>query len=149
MLVRIPNDSERFFFLLKEAILKNTVRPRPEEEDKITVSKLIRCSPQIEGDSQLGIMLFCGIASVGYGCKSNEIMEYLGIEQNEFNYKLKKFIENYRSAQSLKPLHSGIPFDILSGREFDLRKLKNKVSMVNNYISLYAKQHSILFKKRR
>lgn len=143
----IPNNTERFFYLLKEAVIKNTVRPRPEEEEKMTVSRLIRCSPEIEGDSQLGIVLFCGIANTVYGVSDHDIIDHLGIEPEEYKFKLKKYRNNMYEASLLGPT-TGEAFQVISSREFDLRKLQNKVKLIKKYISLYAKQHSILFGSR-
>lgn len=144
---QIPNDRERFLFLLNEAILKNTVRPRPHEEQKMSISKSIRCSPEIEGDSQLGIVLFCGIASIHYGIPKNEIMDYLGVDSSEFTYKVNKFIENTGSAGKLPQKFNGAAFDIISNNEIDLIKIRNKVKLVKNYVQFYSHRHGILFSK--
>lgn len=145
MLVRVPNDNEKFFYLLKEAVMKNTVRPRPEEESKMTVSRLIRCSPEIEGDSQLAIVLFCGMAEKLYGIPPSEIIDHLGIEPEEHKYKVNKFWTNIVAGMKLKPLKNKDIFQVMSSREFDLRKLVNKVRLINNYIAFYAKKHSVIF----
>jgi hypothetical protein len=144
----IPNDNERFFYLLKEAVLKNTVRPRPEEEAKMTISRLIRCSPEIEGDSQLGLVLFIGMAHTIYGISDSEIMDHLGIEQEEYKFKLKKFRNNLFEAKALNPIPLGTSFEVFSSREFDLRKLLNKVKLISNYVKFYSAKHSILFGSR-
>lgn len=144
MYVQIPNNYDKFFHLLYEAISKNTVRPRPNEEEKMTVSRFIRCSPEIEGDSQLAIVLFCGIALVYYKATPEAIMEHAGIESNEFIYKVTKFKSNMAEALKLKKLPKRTPFEILSSSEIDLRKLVNKVKMINNYINFYAAGHGIL-----
>lgn len=149
MLIQTPNDNERFFFLLKEAVLKNTVRPRPEEEVKMTISKVIRCSPEIEGDSQLGIMLFCGVAYMFYGIPVQQIIDHLGMEPEEFNYKVKKFIENYNEASKLGKLNDTTSFHVIDSKEFDLRKLYNKVRLINNYIKFNHQKHNVLLSRRK
>lgn len=145
----VPNDNERFFFLLKEAVLKNTVRPRPDEEVKMTMSKVIRCSPEIEGDSQLGYVLFCGIAYMFYGLSIHQIIDHLGMEPEEFNYKVKKFIDNYNEASKLGKLNDNTSFHVIDSREFDLRKLYNKVRLINNYIKFNHEKHNVLFSTRK
>lgn len=149
MLGLTPNNHEKFFFLLNEAIVKNTVRPRPNEEEKMTVSRVIRCSPEIEGDSQLGILLFCGMASVIYNIPGNAIIDHTGIEQNEFAYKVKKFKTNLSKASKLPKLKNKLTFEVISNQELDLRKLHNKVRLINNYIMLYGSKYNILFTKIR
>lgn len=141
---KIPNNREKFLWLLKEAVLKNTVRPRPEEEEKMTVSRFIRCSPEIEGDSQLGIILFCGLAHKFYGLTQSEIIDHVGIEPEEFKFKVHKFLNNYAQASRLKPINHNA-YHVLSFREFDLYKMRNKVMLINNYIDFYAQKYSIIW----
>ncbi len=142
----IPNSNDKFFFLLNEAIIKNTVRPRPNELEKMTVSKVIRCSPEIEGDSQLGILLFCGIAHVQYGVSKNKIMDYIGVEPEEFRFKIDKFKKNLDEANKLPKLHANV-IDVLGPHQLDLYKLKNKVTLINNYIKFHIKNHNVLYRK--
>jgi len=148
MLISVPNDYEKFFFLLKEAVLKNTVRPRQEEELKMTVSRFIRCSPEIEGDSQLGIILFCGIAYVFYGVSKSAIIEFTGMEPEEFNFKTGKFIDNYNQAMQLTPIKGAVSLDLISSHEFDLLKLRTKISLINNYIKFNHRKHNVLFSRK-
>lgn len=144
-----PANNERFFSLLNEAVIKNTFRPRPHEESKMTASRIIRCSPEIEGDSQLAIVLFCGMAHVLYNVPKNEILDYLGVDANEFNYKVQKFKNNMADAASVPKKITGDAFDVISGQQIDLMKLRNKVILVNSYIKFYADKYNVVFKKTR
>lgn len=138
------NSTSRFLNLLHEAVLVNTVRPREEEMKKITVSKMIRCSPEVEGDSQLGTMLFIGIAH-SFRVPQNEIIDFLGIEVEEYQFKLNKYIKHYLEAKKLPPMiKSTISFDLMPSSEFDRRKLIAKIKLITNYIREYARQNNVL-----
>lgn len=141
----IPNNHDRFLVLLNEAVIKNTVRPRPHEEEKITIPRAIKCSPEIEGDTQYGILLFCGIAHVVYGISKNDIIDYIGIDENEFSYKINKFKNNLHRASKMPASFSGSAFDVLSNQDIDLIKIRNKVKLIKNYVEYYAPKHGILF----
>lgn len=144
-----PVNSERFLLLLNEAILKNTFRPRPHEEEKMTASRIIRCSPEIEGDSQLAIVLFCGMAHIIYGISKNDILDFIGIDANEFNYKVNKFINNMAEASSVPAKVPGEAFDVISNQQIDIMKLRNKVRLIKSYIRFYADKYNVVFRKTR
>lgn len=102
--------------LLELAILKNTSRPRPEELKKITIHRKIQCSPNLEGDSQVGMILFVGLATM-LGKRIKDIMSHVSIEfDKEFNYKLAKFYKLMGTNQ----------------------RFANKVLLVQNYIRHYG-----------
>lgn len=104
--------------MLKQAILVNTCRPKEKEREKITVDRIIQTSPSQEGDTQLGLILFIGMASK-LGFKKSEIMDYLSIEfDEEYNYKLGKFEEMLNSK--------------------DHKRFKVKVDLVVNYLFLHG-----------
>lgn len=148
MLIRVNNEGD-FLNLLKEAVLVNTVRPRPEEEKKILISKMIRCSPEVEGDSQLAMILFAGIASAIYNISPSVIIEYFGMEPDEFKYKVEKFKLNLKDAYSLKSKEGAdwaVPSEHHSSRDFDLIKIYYKVALIRNYIHFNAHRYNVLFK---
>lgn len=141
------SNTERFMNLLRDAVESNTVRPRPEEEKKISVSKYIRCSPEIEGDSQLAMILFAGIANQLYNVKATDIIEYFGMEPDEYEYKIRKFRNNFFEAvvrSKKNPINWVNPTANLDSRNFDMIKLYNKVQLITNYINLHANKYDVL-----
>jgi len=77
--------------LLLEAVLKNTVRPTEKEMAKIKVDKKILTSPKMEGDSKIGMTLFCGIARLEK-ISDESVMDFLCIEgSDELEYKNNEF----------------------------------------------------------
>lgn len=80
--------------LVEQAVLANTCRPKASELKKITIIRKIQTSPSLEGDSQLGMILFVGVARAFFGLSQKQIMDHLSIEGgNEYEYKLGKFEE--------------------------------------------------------
>jgi hypothetical protein len=146
MSIQVSNETN-FLHLLKEAVLANTVRPRPDEEKKLTVSKLIRTSPEVEGDSQLAMILFVGIASSIYNVNSSEIIEYFGMEPEEFEFKVKKFNVHHSISKKLRPLDYMSMQEDPSPMNFDMRKFANKVKLIKTYIHLYASKHNVLIRR--
>jgi hypothetical protein len=96
------------------AVLKNTGRPTVKEMEKIKVEKKILTSPKFEGDSKIGMILFCGMAKL-QEISDDEVMDFLCIEgAPELEYKLKEFSKL-----------------MAEDREFQV-----KIKLVNNYLNL-------------
>jgi hypothetical protein len=98
---------------LYEAVRKNVSEPEPSELDKLTVSKRLRASASREGDSEMGILLFIGVADQ-FGIPVDDIMNELSIELEEYKFKSKRF-----QIQIKKD-----------------RRLQNKVLLIYNYLRL-------------
>jgi len=77
-------------FLLLEAVQKNCFLPSPKEQQKFTVSRILRTSPKLEGDSEIGIILYIGIGKQ-LGLTPSEIQNYLCIDRKEYLYKYNQF----------------------------------------------------------
>jgi hypothetical protein len=115
----------KFNQLLEEAITKNTCPPR--EGEVFTQSKKLRVSGELEGDSQLGVLLFVGV-SAKYGVPRAETVDFLGVEVDEYDYKINKFsIEHVAGNQ----------------------RLINKTKLIFNYIKYYAKSRGVLIQSGR
>lgn len=110
----------KFMQVLEEAITKNTCPPRANE--LFNQSKKLRVSGELEGDSQLGVLLFVGICGM-YGIPRAEATDYIGIEVEEHDYKANKFGAERDSGNS---------------------RLINKIILINNYIKFYARTRGIL-----
>ena len=96
------------------AITKNTIRPTPKEMEKIKVEKKILTSPKMEGDSKIGMILLCGMASSAR-ISDKAIMDFACIEgEPELKYKIEEY---YR---------------MLS----DDHRFQNKITLINNYLNL-------------
>lgn len=76
---------------IREAVVKNTCRPLPVEREAYD-PRSIRVSTLREGDSQIGIMLFVGVAT-RLGFTSEEIVMSEGIEHKEVAYKYQKYTD--------------------------------------------------------
>lgn len=78
-------------FDLHEAVSKQICRPKDSERRHITVDRQLQASPAMEGDSQIGLILFVGLAGE-LGLDPREAMEFVGIEsKSEYNYKVSKY----------------------------------------------------------
>lgn len=97
---------------IREAILKNTARPTSGEEKKFTIPKVLRTSTSREGDSELGLILFCGIANE-LGMTIDEIVLSLSVDAAEARFKIQKFSE----------MVGDVRFD-------------NKIKLIHNYLRL-------------
>jgi hypothetical protein len=115
----------KFLQLLEEAIIKNTCPPR--EGEKFTQSKKLRVSGELEGDSQLGVLLFVGVAAK-YGVPRPEVTEYIGIEVDEHDYKINKFSIEHVAGNT---------------------RLINKTKLIFNYIKFYARSRGVLIQSGR
>lgn len=113
------SDNIKFMQLLEEAVLKNTCPPR--EGEKFTQSKKLRVSGDLEGDSQLGVMLFVGVSAT-FSVPRADSADYLGIEPEEYDYKIKKY----------------------NSEIINNSRLINKSKLLLNYIGFYAKDRGIL-----
>jgi hypothetical protein len=101
-------------FHVIEAVRKNICAPGDDECDDYTVSRTIRASTKREGDSQLGLLLFIGVAAE-YGYGYSDISSAASIEYEEYRYKLSKFRRKSRSND---------------------KRFLNKVKLVKNYLRL-------------
>jgi hypothetical protein len=81
---------------IQEAISKNVCPPDENEEQNFSIPKSLRASISREGDSQLAILLFVGIAT-DYGYSPADIKIFLNIRSEEFKYKLSKYKRKSRS----------------------------------------------------
>lgn len=97
---------------IKEAITKNVCHPTAGEEKRFTVSKLLRTSTSREGDSEVGLILFCGIADE-LGLTTDEIVIILSVDAEEARFKIKRYSEL-----------------------IDEPRFKNKIKLVKNYLKL-------------
>jgi hypothetical protein len=144
----LPNNVGRFLSLLHQAVLSNTARPRPSEAVDITIPKAIRCSSELEGDTQLALLLFAGVATTFYRIPAVEVIEYLGLEPAEFEYKVKKFSDRYGDARKhLKGYRKSALVIDVSSRGLDLRRFVTKIQLIQNFITLHAKDHGILLQR--
>jgi len=73
-------------FKLREAVMKNTCRPTQEELAKLTIDKPLRTSRSWEEDSEMGMILFIGIATE-MGADSGEIETAISVDAKEVDYK--------------------------------------------------------------
>jgi hypothetical protein len=85
--------------LLSKAIQVNVCKPKKSEEDKFTHDRWHRASPALEGDSQIGIMIFIGVGK-DLGFTKKAISDFLSIEASEFEYKLQKYREGIARVDS-------------------------------------------------
>ena len=119
-----------FLKRLNAAVLANTSRPTPDEEEDIKVHKKIMTSLKLEGDSKMGMILFVGIAKE-YGISTSRIMDYLGIEfGNEFIHKSSEF-NRYMSLPDIQLGERKLTKIPIMGN-----RTKNKVKLINNYLKI-------------
>lgn len=137
------NDSVAFLNLLLEATKKNICKPRETEIQEYTVDKLIRASGELEGDSQVGMILFIGVAR-DFGISTVEIIDFLGIEKEEYIYKLQKY-----QGKSLKfnKISTNLQNYQEESEDWNTSRFKNKVLLIKNFLYFYARQHKILFSR--
>lgn len=84
-------NSFTFFKKLENAVVVNICRPDDEEIKKVALHRKIKASASMEGDSQIGLVLFIGIATNDFDQNGKEIAEYLSCNPDEYRYKLKKY----------------------------------------------------------
>lgn len=77
-------------FLLLEAVQKNCFLPTPKEKERFTVSRILRTSPKLEGDSEMGLILYIGIGKI-MGMTPTEIQSFLCIDRKEYVFKQNTF----------------------------------------------------------
>lgn len=105
---------------LETVIRANICKPRPEETHKFTIERKLRASPSMEGDSQIGITLFVGVANdMGFAAK--DIMRYLSVEEDIFRFRLKKY-EKSMEKTLMKPIG-----------KLTRPRFQNKVSLIKNH----------------
>ena len=120
---RVSNHT-KFMQLLEEAIVKNTCPPR--EGEIFYQTKKLRVSGDLEGNSQLGTLLFVGVSET-FNIKRTDVVDYLGIEPEEYDYKVREYISELGS--------NPVPI-----------RLYNKSRLILNYINIYAKDRGLLIR---
>lgn len=85
-------DPFEFFQKLENAVRANIYPPTAEEEAKLSDHRRIRASGSMEGNSQIGTILFVGIASLDFGMDRDDIKAYLSIDEKEYSHKQGKFM---------------------------------------------------------
>ena len=120
---------KEFLEKLSDAVLANTSRPTPDEEENIQVQKKIMTSLKLEGDSKMGMILFIGMAHGKH--RPSETMDFLGIEfSEEYAHKLSEF-DRYMNLPDVKIGERKITKEPIMGN-----RTKNKVKLINNYLNL-------------
>lgn len=95
-----------------KAVIVNTARPQEDEE--FNVDRKLQTSKRHEENSQFGMELFCGVASVRFS--KEEVRDFLGLEfPEEYESKVSKFREKYAKGDE---------------------KLLRKVKLIQNHIRL-------------
>lgn len=103
-----------FLSKLFDAVNKNTGRPYQSEIKNIKVEKKILTSTKMEGDSKVGMVLFCGLAHKE-GISDEEIMDFICIEGlPELRYKVDEFFSKLKESS----------------------RFQTKVKLINNYLKL-------------
>lgn len=100
-------------FQLQEAVLKNVAPPKPDELEKYRFNKMFPSSPYYEGNNELGLILFVGVAHT-LGVSREEIEMFLSIGEEEYDFKLSRFNEKIETDH----------------------RFFNKVRLVDNYIKI-------------
>ena len=103
---------------LREAVIKNTCKPTEEEEKELAPFKSLRTSRRWEGDSEMGLILFIGIAN-DYGIADFEISSMISVDQDQIDWKKNLYKEVCASTT-------------LSGL-----RMRNKTTLVKNYLRFY------------
>lgn len=101
-------------FQILEAIKKNVCAPGPDELDEFTISRAIRASTKMEGDSQLGLLLFVGVCC-WYNYGYPDISALASLEYEEYQFKRNKFHRKLKSND---------------------KRFLNKVKLIGNYLRL-------------
>ena len=83
-------------FLLEEAIMKNVGRPREDEASDYTVEKRLRASKAVEGNSQIGLILFVGL-SKHFGVSKKAATIHIGLDPEGYDNKLSEYKKNMDS----------------------------------------------------
>jgi len=103
------------------AISKHVCGLREREKSTISVARKLQASPSLEGDSQIGIILFVGVATEE-GWDYQSIMDHISIEsKKEYDYKLAKYLKVIQIND----------------------RFKNKVHLIKNYLKFYGKRTRI------
>lgn len=101
-------------FEIMEAVKKNVCAPGEEEMEDYTISRCVRASTKNEGDSQVGIVLFVGIAT-DYNYTYSDISTIASLEFEEYRFKLSKYKRKSRSNDT---------------------RFRNKIKLIKNYLRL-------------
>lgn len=135
------NDGSAFLKLLLAATKKNVCEPR--EDEVFNVERMIRASGDLEGDSQIGVLLFIGIAR-DFGINASDIIDFLGIEKEQYQYKLNKYTERVVKTRSLS---KNLGFYQEESEEWNTCRFRNKVVLIKTFLYFYARQSKVLFSK--
>lgn len=103
--------------LIEEAISKNVCKPTKKEELEFSIDRRFRASPSAEGDSQMGIILFCGIAKDS-GFTKDDILLFASIQPSVYSFKIEKYNRLLRQS----------------------KRFVNKVKLIKTYINYARKQ---------
>ena len=103
-------------FKLREAVLKNTCRPT-DEEAKELADKSLRTSRYWEGDSEMGLILFIGIAS-NYGYSSTEIEMVISVDFEQVQFKRSVYDRAMNSSVAT----------------LSALRMRNKTKLIKNYL---------------
>lgn len=101
--------SKPTMFQIREAITKNVCDCGDE---MYTIVKDMRANSKLEGDSQLKMVLFVGLAH-SYGYTQTDIMLLAHLQKKEFTYKLRKFRRKMAGIDA---------------------RFKTKIKLINNYL---------------
>lgn len=101
-------------FQIMEAIKKNVCAPGENELEEFTISRAIRVSTKMEGDSQLGLLLFVGTCAL-YGYNYPDVSAIASLEFAEYHFKRNKFNRKLKSND---------------------KRFLNKVKLIGNYLKL-------------
>ncbi len=124
---------------IKEAVLVNTCRPSESEEQHFNFTRFIRTSQNLEGNSQLGTILFVGVAKQ-FGFTDHTIQSYASLEKAEFDFKFKEFKDKLKAGQVKIATYSKY-----RNRKHNVKddqygdddvRFSNKVSLVKNFLRL-------------
>jgi len=118
--------------MIEEAVLKNTCRPREDEDDKYPVDKKIRSSGSLEGDFQIGMTLFIGFADK-LGIPMKDTVSFMNIENDEYNYKYEKFLFDLADAIEARSRIAHIP---RLDQDFESYRFVTKFDLITNYMKL-------------
>lgn len=87
---------------LERAIRANVSPPKPEELLKYEFAKKLPASPSLEGNFEIGLILFIGIAA-GFTVGTKEAVEmYLSIDSSECAFKLNDYNERLEKSKRFR-----------------------------------------------
>jgi hypothetical protein len=102
--------SKPTMFQIREAITKNVC---DSGDEQYKVVKDMRANSKLEGDSQLKMVLFVGLAT-SHGYTQSDIMLLAHLQKKEYTYKLRKFRRKMAGIDA---------------------RFKIKIKLINNYLN--------------